>query len=59
MLHAKFQDYRDSDYDKKILKLFTIYGRGSRLIVHLACHNLGHAILGNYTNFRSQSGEDA
>ena len=30
---------------KKFLKLFTIYGHG----VHL-----GHAILGIYTNFRSQ-----
>ena len=39
---------------KKFLKLFTIYGRGSRLIVHLACHNLGHATLDIYTNFRSQ-----
>ena len=45
MLHAKFQDHRDSDYDKEVLKLFTIYGRG----VHL-----GHAILGIYLNFRSQ-----
>ena len=44
MLHAKFQDHRDSDYDKKFLKLFTMYGRG----VHL-----GHATLGIYTNFRS------
>ena len=30
---------------KKFLKLFTIHGRGSRLIVHLACHNRGHASL--------------
>ena len=45
MLHAKFQDHRDSDYDKEVLKLFTIYGCG----VHL-----GHATLGIYTNFRSQ-----
>ena len=45
MLHAKFQDRRDSDYDKEVLKLFTIYGRG----VHL-----GRATLGIYTNFRSQ-----
>ena len=37
MLHAKFQDHRDSDYDKEVLKLFTIYGCG----VHL-----GHATLG-------------
>ena len=42
MLHAKFQDHRDSDYDKEVLKLFTIYGRG----VHL-----GHETLGIYTNF--------
>ena len=48
MLHAKFQDHRDSDYDKEVLKLFTIYGCG----VHL-----GHATLGIYTNFRSR--EDA
>ena len=54
MLHAKFQDYRDSDYDKEVFKAFYhIIGRGSRLIVHLA-HNLGHATLGIYTNFRSQ-----
>ena len=45
MLHAKFQDNRDSDYDKEVLKLFTIYGRG----VHL-----GHATLGIYANFHSQ-----
>ena len=45
MLLAKFQDHRDSDYDKEVLKLFTIYGRG----VHL-----GYATLGIYTNFRSQ-----
>ena len=45
MLLAKFQDHRDSDYDKEVLKLFTIYGRG----VHL-----GNATLGIYTNFRSQ-----
>ena len=45
MLHAKFQDHRDSDYDKEVLKLFTIYWRG----VHL-----GHATLGIYTNFRSK-----
>ena len=45
MLHAKFQDHRDSDYDKEVFKLFTIYGRG----VHL-----GHATLCIYKNFRSQ-----
>ena len=45
MLLAKFQDHRDSDYDKEVLKLFTIYGRG----VHL-----GNATMGIYTNFRSQ-----
>ena len=45
MLLAKFQDHRDSDYDKEVLKLFTIYGLG----VHL-----GNATLGIYTNFRSQ-----
>ena len=45
MLHAKFQGHRDSDYDKEVLKLFTIYGRG----VHL-----GHATLDIYTNFRFQ-----
>ena len=45
MLHAKFQDHSDSDYDKEVFKNFTIYGRG----VHL-----GHATLGIYTNFRFQ-----
>ena len=45
MLLAKFQDHRDSDYDKEVLKLFTIYGRG----IHL-----GNTTLGIYTNFRSQ-----
>ena len=45
MLHAKFQDHGDSDYDKEVFKAFTIYGRG----VHL-----GHATLGIYTNFRCQ-----
>ena len=45
MLHAKFQDHRDSDYDKEVFKAFYIYGHG----VHL-----GHATLGIYTNFRSQ-----
>ena len=45
MLHAKFQDHRDSDYDKEVFKAFTIYGRG----VHL-----GHLTLGIYINFRSQ-----
>ena len=45
MLLAKFQDHRDSAYDKEVLKLFTIYGRG----VHL-----GNATLGIYTNFRSR-----
>ena len=37
MLHAKFQDRRDSDYDKEVLKLFTIHGCGA---------HLGHATLG-------------
>ena len=37
MFYVKFQDHRDSDYDKEVLKLFTLYGRG----VHL-----GHATLG-------------
>ena len=45
MLHAKFQELRDSDYDKEFLKLFTIYGCG----VHL-----GHATLSINTNFRFQ-----
>ena len=31
MLHAKFQAHRDSDYDKEVLKLFTIYGHGLHL----------------------------
>ena len=50
MLHAKFQDHRTSDSGKEFLKLFTIYGCG----VHL-----GHMTLCIYTNFRSQSEEDA
>ena len=45
MLHAKFQDHRDSDYEKEVFTVFTIYGRG----VHFC-----HATLGIYTNFRSQ-----
>ena len=45
MLHAKFQDHRDSYFDQEILKFFTIYGHG----VHL-----GHATLGIYTNFHCQ-----
>ena len=45
MLHAKFQDHRDSIMTKKFLKLFTIYGRGA---------HLDRATLGIYTNFCSQ-----
>ena len=33
MLHAKFRDHRDSDYDKDVLKLFTIYGCGVHLVM--------------------------
>ena len=47
MLNAKFQDDRDSDYDKEV---FDIYGRGVYL---------GHVTLGIYTNFVPNSGEDA
>ena len=48
MLHAKFQDHRDSDYDKEVFKAFyhiKNYGRA----VHL-----GHVTLGICANFRSQ-----
>ena len=48
MLHAKFQDHRDSDYDKEVFKAFYHIWRG----VHL-----GHATLG--ISFVPNSEEDA
>ena len=43
MLHAKFQDHRNSNYERGFLKVFTIYGHGG---------HLGHVIWTIYTNFR-------
>ena len=43
MLHAKYQDHRTSVPEKKILRFFTMYGRGA---------NLGHVTWHIHINFR-------
>ena len=44
MIHAKFQDHRNSGFGEDFFKVFTIYGDGG---------HLGHVTCTIYINFRS------
>ena len=45
MLHAKFQDHKKSSPGEDLLRVFTIYGRGSHLVNVTSIMSLGFNFL--------------